>query len=95
MKIVWTEPAILDLESIHTFIARDEEVYANAVLLEIINAVDQLIEFPKSGRKVPEQDNENIRELIVGNYRVIYNMGFHDIKIITILHCARRFHDTP
>jgi toxin ParE1/3/4 len=93
LKIIWTEPAIIDLENIHAFIARDAEIYASAIVLEILHAVDRLAHFPKSGRKVPEQNDETIRELIVGNYRLIHKIEPNFIKIITIIHCARRFTD--
>jgi plasmid stabilization system protein ParE len=60
--IVWTEPAVCDLDSIHAYIARDTEVYADAVVTEIFGAVDHLARFPQSGRVVPEVDNMRTQE---------------------------------
>lgn len=94
IKIIWTSSAFEDLENIHAFIARDAEIYADAVLLEIFRAVDQLKKFPKSGRKVPEQDDVNVRELIVGNYRIIHEIASDTIQILAVLHCARLFPET-
>ena len=95
MKIIWTEPAVSDLEAIHTFIARDSTAYANAFISEIIGAVQRLEKFPLAGRVVPEINNEDIRELIVGNYRVVYNVTRSTIGILTILHGAKNFQNPP
>ena len=38
MRLVWTEPAVADLDSIHAYIFRDAEVYADAVILEILDS---------------------------------------------------------
>ena len=91
MKIVWTEPAVTDLEAIRTYIARDVETYANAVILDIFEATDRLEHFPESGRVVPELDDPNTREIIVGNYRVIYDISGAVVRILTVLHGARQF----
>ena len=59
IRVVWTEPSVSDLDNIHSYIARDAEVYADSVLTEIFDAVDRLAHFPLSGRVVPEVDDEN------------------------------------
>ena len=91
MKIVWTEPAVTDLEAIRTYIARDAETYANAVIFDIFEATDRLERFPESGRVVPELDDSQTREIIVGNYRVIYDISGDVVRILTVLHGARQF----
>ena len=63
MKIEWTEPAILDLDGIRNYIARDSEYYASRFVGKIVEAVEKLEEFPEIGRRVPEAEEENIREL--------------------------------
>ena len=35
-KLIWTEPALADLEAIYDFIAKDSEYYASSFLEEII-----------------------------------------------------------
>ena len=90
-KIVWTDPAIRDLTNIHSYISRDSSVYADALVLEIFQFVDKLEQFPQSGRVVPELKEENTREIIVGNYRVIYDIVQSKVRILTVLHGARLF----
>ena len=89
VKILWTEIAIDDLRYIHDYIARDSKVYADRVIDKIILRVDQLENFPKSGRVVPEFEDETIRELIQGNYRIIYKTSITQVSILRIHHSAR------
>lgn len=54
MKIIWTEPAVDDLESIKNYIARDSEIYALQFGQKMINCIEKVCSFPKIGREVPE-----------------------------------------
>lgn len=72
MKIEWAEPALLDLENIRDYIRRDSEYYATRFVERIIEAVETLGRFPEIGRSVPEAEEENIRELLFYNYRIMY-----------------------
>ena len=89
VKLIWTEIAIEDLRSIHEYISKDSKVYADRFIDKLINKVGQLEKFPKSGRIVPEFNSEIIRELIEGNYRIIYQINSDDIGILRIHHAAR------
>lgn len=90
-RIVWTDPAVSDLDSIHAYIARDAQIYADAVILEIFETVERLMHFPLSGRVVPELLDVDTREIMAGNYRVIYEARENVVSILTILHGARQF----
>ena len=90
VEIIWTELAIEDLESIHAYISKDSKVYADRQVDKIIKRVDQIGNFPKSGRVVPEFNSEFIRELIEGNYRIIYKIHSDNIGIVRIHHAARQ-----
>lgn len=89
MRIEWTEPALLDLKSIKYYINRDSEYYATRFVERIIEAVESLLRFPEMGRSVPEADEENIRELLFCNYRIMYRVETMHILILTIIHGAR------
>lgn len=87
----WTDQAIDDLVNIADFIAKDSVRYAKITVTKIRIATRQLKTYQLSGRKVPEIDNENIRELIFGNYRIIYSIVSIDrIDILTVHHSAMR-----
>lgn len=89
VKIIWTEIALDDLRLIHEYICKDSKVYADRFIDKFFNRVDQLENFPKSCRVVPEFDSEIIRELIEGNYRIIYQINTDHIGIVRIHHAAR------
>lgn len=89
VTVSWTELALDDLKSIHEYISRDSPVYAKRMVDKIISRVDQIEKFPKSGRVVPEFENEYIRELIEGNYRIVYKTTTKYTTILRIHHAAR------
>lgn len=89
MKIEWTEPAASDLENIRDYIRRDSEYYATRFIERIVEAVENLKKFPEMGRGVPEAEQENIRELLFYNYRIMYRVETKRILILTVIHGAR------
>lgn len=88
--IRWSATAADDLAAIHAFIARDSAHYATKVCADIVASVDALELFPKRGRVVPELPQAGLREVIVGNYRVVYRVrGVEAVEVITVFHGAR------
>jgi len=89
-EIIWTPYALEDLQSIYDFISLDSVFYAGRFIDKLVNKVDILIEHPKAGKIVPEFENELIRELIEGNYRIIYKITSNtEVGIIRVHHSAR------
>ena len=90
VKINWTTQAKNDLISIAEYIGQNSKKYARIQVKRIRERTRQLSEHPNSGREVPELENPRIRELILGNYRIIYCMVSDErIDILTIHHSAR------
>ena len=87
-RIIWTEFALEDLRSIHEYISKDSKRYADRYVDKLIDRVSQLENFPKSGRVVPEFDSESIRELIEGNYRIIYKISSDQVAIVRVHHSS-------
>ena len=90
-KIEWTKRALIDLEEIHEFIARDSKKYAQIQVIKIRESVSNLLEFPLMGRRVPEFPQLPYREIISGNYRVIYRYDKKEDKIyvMAVIHGKR------
>jgi len=88
VEIVWTNQALYKLNKFVDYIAQDNVVTAEKWALKLIEKTDQLIEQPKSGLIVPEYNEPNLRELIFGNYRVIYRIRKEEniIYIQTLWH---------
>ena len=91
----WTPQAIDDLNAIFDYISRDSRSIAKLFVEKIYYRVDQLRHFPESGRKVPEVEDRNIRELIYRNYRIVYyilNPG--RVLILTVFHSSKSLDET-
>jgi addiction module RelE/StbE family toxin len=83
-KIKWTIRALSDLHDIHEYIAKDSKQYAQIQIENIQNAVSNLLSFPMIGHKIPELPHLQYREILVGNYRVVYRLeNKQDLVIVT------------
>lgn len=88
-KIRWSPRAASNFEEICNYIARDAEHYA-AVFAKQINAmVKSIPQFPHAGRVVPEYGDENLREKIFENYRIVYRLKKDVVEIVAICHGAQ------
>jgi toxin ParE1/3/4 len=90
VKIVWTEVSIIDLKEIFDFIAEDSVRYASITTLKIYQHAQEITENLYLGRIVPEFNEKSIRELIEGNYRIIYRIKSEfQVDILRVYHSAR------
>ena len=87
--IYWSLTATEDLQAIEEFVARDSPVYAIRLTDRIVEVVERLEDFPLSGRVVPEFVREDLRELIVGSYRVVYLVEEDSVTILRVVHGAQ------
>lgn len=92
--VIWAAPAKTDLKAIHDFIASDSKYYAKKVIQDIIDRTNIIETYPMIGRKVPEIDDENIREIFAYSYRILYEIKTEKIYIIGIIHGRRDFTST-
>lgn len=88
-QVKWTSQALDDLEAICLFIARDAPQVAGMFADRAFRATDRLANYPHSGRVVPELGIENIREIILGAYRLIYRIRQDEVHLLTLHHGAR------
>jgi len=90
MRILWSPQSLRDLDAIHGYIAKTLSIM-HLTIARIFSAVEQLIQFPRSGRIVPERDEPEIREVIVGRFRVVYRLQDELIEVATVFRAAREF----
>lgn len=96
MKIRWTEKASADALAIYAFIAEQSEIYADVVYSRILARLDpQLVEHPYSGSIVPEYGRDDIREVLVHSFRIIYLVLEHEIRVLTVIHGAQLLPPKP
>ncbi len=93
MKIVWTQKAESQLNNIFNYIAADSTLYAYRTVNKIIDITQTIAENPKIGRKVPEFNRTDIREMFVYSYRVINQLQDDNIHILIVIHGSRLLPD--
>ena len=89
MKVRWTPTAIGHLASIYAYIARDSARYARRMVDRITSRSRQMAQYPRSGQQVPEYQDPDIREVVEGQYRVIYEVSPTEIHVLAVIHGAQ------
>ena len=84
--LIWTNPALDDLDEIATWIAADNEAAARRLVANVFEKVERLARFPNSGRRAPELPGTPYREVLVRPCRVFYRL---DGKSVLIVHVMR------
>ena len=67
MKIRFLLSALEDMKEIKTFISQDNPKAAIKLLKKIKESTNRLGKYPYSGRMIPESQEPNLREIIIGN----------------------------
>ena len=87
----WTPQAVDDLRAIREFIGRDSPRYGRLVVERLFDATQRLEAFPLSGRVVPALAREDVREIILGEYRIVYRLKGETAELITVFRSSRLF----
>ena len=96
VKIIWTGRSLADLADIGDFISKDSQRYAKLTLEKLIENAKLIERNQLIGRIVPELNQNDIREIISGNYRIIYqNIDTELSYILTIHHSSRLLSNNP
>lgn len=89
-QVIWTEPALQDLNEIAEYIALDKVSAAKKLIQKIFSSTDHLEKFSKSGRKVPELQDSRCLELIVNPCRIFYRIEKDKIYILYVMRSERK-----
>lgn len=89
-QIIWTEPALHDLDEIAEYVSLDKPTAAKKMVSEVFTKVERLEKFPKSRRKPPELNNTRYREVVVAPCRVFYRIEDELIFILYIMRSKRK-----
>jgi toxin ParE1/3/4 len=76
------------LDAIYAHIALDSSAYAKRMVDRLTRRSGQIANYPLSGRRVPEYDMDQIREVIEGPYRIIYHIKPDQIDVVAVIHGA-------
>ena len=90
-RIVWSKSALADLRDLVRFIAVDDPAVARRFGDRIVSKVETLRPFPRMGRMVPEYRDDEVRELILSPYRIIYEVDDDQavLSVLRVWHGAR------
>jgi len=86
MRIQWSPLAVDRVSEIADYIAQDDPLAADKWVRSVFDRVKQVKNFSKSGRYVPEINRRDIRELVYGNYRIIYRIETRAVSVLTVRH---------
>lgn len=90
MKIIWSPLAIERINEIADYIAEESPEASIKWIDDVFSKVERLEAFPLSGRPVPEIDRSDIREILFGNYRIIYRILKNEVDILTVRHSKQK-----
>lgn len=88
-KIIWTQKALSDLKDVFDYISKDSPHYASLTVQQIINKTSLIKTSSLAGRVVPEFSNIDLREFILKNYRIIYQIDQSKVYIVRIYNTYR------
>jgi len=91
IDILWAPRAEADLKEIRAFIKADSQAWADLTVRRLVAAVERLREFPDSGRMVPERQAPELREIVSGNFRIVYRRKLTVVEIATVFRGSRDF----
>jgi plasmid stabilization system protein ParE len=88
--LIWTDPALDDLDEIAAWIALEDASAARRFIVRALKSVERLRRFPDSGRLVPEAPGRSYREVIVGPCRIVYRREGSAVLIVHVSRGERR-----
>ena len=93
MKVRWTTCAVKDLKSIARYIAKDDPTAARRFADKLKRRAESVGRFPNRGRIAPELGRDDVRELIEGNYRIVYRVLKDAVDILTLFEGHKQMGD--
>ncbi len=88
-QIIWTEPALNNLNEIAEYIALDKILAAEYLVQNVFSSTERLEQFPNSSRKVPELKKSRYREIIVNPCRIFYRVEAENVFILCVMRSER------
>jgi plasmid stabilization system protein ParE len=89
-EIVWTEPALTDLDAIADYIALDDSDAARGLVRRVFQHVEQLADHPRSGPRPPELKRSRYRQIVEPPCRVFYRHDKDHVYILFVMRSQQR-----
>ncbi len=95
MIVRWTKCAALDMVNIRDYKARESPAYADEFTDRVFERLEQISAFPDSGQIVLEYGRDDINEILVFSFRVIYQILDDHVRVLTVIHGANPLSPDP
>jgi toxin ParE1/3/4 len=89
-RVVWSAPALDELDEIAAYIAQDNPAAAARLIEACLAKVERLVTYPSSGRVVPELRGGRYREVLEAPCRLIYRVEGRTVVIVHAMRGERR-----
>jgi addiction module RelE/StbE family toxin len=89
-QVVWTEPALADLDAIADYIALDHPDAASALVRRVFAGVERLKRFPASGSHPPELRGRRYRQIVLPPCRIFYRVDRRTVWIVHVMRAEQR-----
>ncbi|MAL97880.1 MAG: plasmid stabilization protein [Alteromonadaceae bacterium] len=89
-EVIWTEPALQELDAMAEYIALDNPAAASHLVQEVFEKTARLEEFPQSGRIPPELPNSIYREVVVPPCRLFYRQDEQQVLVLCVMREERQ-----
>jgi toxin ParE1/3/4 len=91
LPVLWTDRALADLEAIRDYIARDNPSAAARWVMRLCQTAEKVGTAPLAGRRVPEFARDDVRELLLRSYRIVYHLSERQVEILTVFEGHRLY----
>ncbi len=90
-RLIWTEPALQDLDQIADYISLDKPEAARKLVQRVFEKVESLAEFPELGSCPRELAGTVYRHLVIPPVRVFYRIEADRVFIVYVMRGERLF----
>ncbi len=88
-RLIWTEPALIDVDEIAEYIALDDPAAASRFVRKVFDMIARLEAHPKSGKRPPELKRTQYREVVVALCRILYRVEKDTVYILYAMRSER------
>ena len=89
-KLIWSPRARADLLAIAEFIAADDPAAAERWVRKLVGAMEMVASTPRAARMVPELRRDDLREVLVRTYRIVFRVAESTIEVVTVFEGHQR-----
>lgn len=91
-RLIWTEPALRDLEAVADYIALDNPAAARRFVKKVFGSMERLEQFPNSGKRPPKLPRTPYREVVVVPCRIFYRVEYESVFLLHVMRAERLLH---